>query len=83
MQGLDRGPYTFVANVQLGVHVDPLSIGARGVSDSVFCHSIPFPWLDCLVGPKWKRMHLVFWGLDIPGKGGTQIRLHLSEKGRR
>ena len=34
-------PYTFVADVQLGLHMGPLTIGAGAVSDSVACDWIP------------------------------------------
>ena len=44
----------FVADVQLGLHVDPLTIGAEPAVHSVACHWIPFPMLDCLVGPQWE-----------------------------
>jgi hypothetical protein len=40
MHGLD--PCIFVADVQLGTHVSPLTIGAGVVSDSVACLWIPF-----------------------------------------
>jgi hypothetical protein len=36
-------PYTYVADVQLGPHVSPLTIGARAISDSVVKLWIPFP----------------------------------------
>ena len=32
-QSLDLDPYTFVANVQLGLHMGPLTIGTEVVSD--------------------------------------------------
>ena len=43
MQGLDLGPCTFVADVQLGLNVGPLTTGVEAVSDSVACHWIPSP----------------------------------------
>jgi hypothetical protein len=70
--GLDLGPHTFVANVQFGLHVCPLTRGAGTVSISVLSHWIPFPHMDCLVGPQWKKMCLVLLGLDVPGWGGIQ-----------
>jgi hypothetical protein len=42
-------PHTFVADVQLDFHVGLLTIGAGDVSDSVVCHWISFPYLNCLV----------------------------------
>lgn len=50
MQGPDLGPYTFVMDMQLGHHGGPLAIGAETASDSVACHWVPFPNLDCLSG---------------------------------
>ena len=41
-----KAPYIFVADVQLGLHVDPLIIGAIGAVfdlDSVACNWIPSP----------------------------------------
>jgi hypothetical protein len=35
-----QGPYTFVADVTLGLHVGPLTIGEGAISDSVACHWI-------------------------------------------
>lgn len=51
MQALDLDPYTFVANVLLGIHVGPLTSGAGNVLISVPRHWIAFPttwtvWLD-------------------------------------
>ena len=44
MQELDLdSPYTFVANVQLGLHVRPLTSGVEVVSVFVSCLWIPFP----------------------------------------
>ena len=47
--GWPQAPYTFKAHVQLGLHVNPSTTGVGTVSDSVACHWIPFPYLDCLV----------------------------------
>lgn len=58
---------TFVPDVQLDLHVGPLTIGAGAVSDSVACHWIPFPYLDCLVGPQWERMSLALLQFDFQG----------------
>ena len=71
---LDLGPYTFVANVLLGLHVGPLTIGAGAVSDSVVRFWIPL--LDCLVWPQWERMHLVLLQLDLAGQVGIWGRGH-------
>jgi len=46
----------------------PLTIGTESTSDSVPCHWIPFPYMDCLVGPQWEeRRWLVLLELDVPG----------------
>lgn len=42
MQG-PRLPYTFVADMQLGLHMGSPTTGAGTVLDSVACHQIPFP----------------------------------------
>jgi hypothetical protein len=61
---------TFVAKVQLGLHVGPLTSEAGAVSVSVPCHWVPFP----LPGPSgWvsvKRKCLVLVGPDDLGWGG-------------
>ena len=62
-----RSPNTFVADVQLGLHVGPLSIEPRAVSDSVVCHWIFFSYLNCLVEPQQERRCLVLLRLDVPG----------------
>lgn len=72
IQGLDLGPYTCVADVQLGLHVAPLTTGSGAVSDSVACHGILSPKLDCLAGPQWERMHLILLQQDVPGQDCTQ-----------
>ena len=47
-------------------------------------HGIPFPKVDCLVGPQWERMCLVLVGIDVPVWGGTQGEgFPLSEEKRR
>lgn len=44
LQELDLdAPYTFVANVQLGLHLGPLTSGVEVVSVSVSCLWSPFP----------------------------------------
>jgi len=49
MQGLDLTPHptptcnTYVADMQLGLHLGPLTIGAGAVSGSVACLWVPFP----------------------------------------
>ena len=58
MQGLDLDPYTSVTDAELCLHVDPITIGRGGVSDSVAS-------LECLFGPQQERMFLL--GLDVPG----------------
>lgn len=58
--------------MKLGLHVGLPTIGAEAVSESGACHWIPFPYLDLLVEPQWKRMCPVLLGLDFPGWGGTQ-----------
>lgn len=47
-------------DVQLGLHVGLLTVGAGAVSDSVVCHGTPFPYMDCLAGPQWERMRLSY-----------------------
>ena len=54
--------------MQLGLHVGPMTFGAGAISDSIGCHWILFPFLDCLVRPQWERMHLVLLELDIQGQ---------------
>ena len=63
--------HTFVADVQLGLHVGPLTVGTRAVSDPIASHWIPIP-LSRL--PGWTSV-----GEDVlsPGWGGTQSRLPL------
>ena len=63
--------YTFVSNVQLGLHVDPLKSGARTVHVCSLLLDI-FLYLDYLIGLQWESMCLVLLGLDVPGWGGTQ-----------
>ena len=41
--GWTQAPYTYVTDVQLGLHVGPLTAGTGAVSDSVACLWIPFP----------------------------------------
>ena len=43
-----------IADMHLGPHVDPLTFEVGSVSDSVACHWISFPYLDCLLGPQWE-----------------------------
>ena len=43
--------------------VGPLTVGAGIVLVYVLCYWIPFPYLDCLVGPQCGR------GLDVLGQG--------------
>ena len=50
--------YTFVAHVQLGLHVCPITIGARADSDSVACYWIPFPSWTAWFGTQWESMCL-------------------------
>lgn len=38
-----RLPYTFVADMHLGLHMGSPTTGAGTVLDSVTCHQIPFP----------------------------------------
>ena len=57
-----------------------LTIGAEAASDSVAAYWIPFPYMDCLVGPQWERMYLVLLGLDIPKWGDTKVGLPFSEE---
>lgn len=52
----------------------PLIIGAGAVSDSIACHQIPFPELDCLAVLQWDRRCLALLGLDVPGLSGTQVQ---------
>ena len=49
MQELDLAPPMFV-DVQLGLHVGPLTIGVGAVSDSVACHWIPSPTWTAWLG---------------------------------
>ena len=42
----------FVADVQVGLHVGPLTIGEDAVSDSVPAIGFPLPYLNCLVEPQ-------------------------------
>lgn len=58
--------------MQLGLYVGSSTIGIEAVSDSVAGHWIPFPYLDCLVGPQWERMCSVLLELDVPGQGDAQ-----------
>lgn len=48
-------PYTFVADVHLGLHVGPLTIGVGTVSDSVPCLWTLFYKPGCLIGPQFGR----------------------------
>lgn len=50
------------------------------VSDSIPCHWISFPYLDCLVGPQGKRICLVLLRLDIPGWCDTYGGVPFSEQ---
>lgn len=64
MQGLYLGPYTFVVNVQPGLHVGCLTnVNVAGLV-SVPCHWIPFtlPGL-----PRWTSM-----GKEVPSPAGTR-----------
>jgi hypothetical protein len=54
-----------VANVQLGLHVGPLTSRVGAVVVSVPCHWRPF-------GSQWEKMYLVLVGPNVPGWGGTQ-----------
>ena len=64
--------YTYIADVQLGLHMQSITIRAESVSDSdsVACLWIPFPLLGCLVWPHWERMHLELVRLDMSGQVG-------------
>jgi hypothetical protein len=64
---------TYVAEGQLGLHVDLLIIGEGAISVSVDCHWIPFSYLDCLVGPQWERMGLVLLGLNRCPQGMCHV----------
>lgn len=72
-----RPPTHWEQKYSLIFNVDPLTIGAGAVSDSVACHWILFSLLDCLVGPQWERICLVLLGLDVPQLDGTQVGLLL------
>jgi hypothetical protein len=49
MHGLDLGPYTFVADVQLGLHVASLTTGAGAVFECCLTlDSFPLAGLPCL-----------------------------------
>ena len=52
MQELDlKTPYTFVANVHLGLYVGPLRSGAQAISVSVSSQLDPLPhYLDAWLG---------------------------------
>ena len=63
-QGLDLGPLHTWSRCVFGLHVGPLRSGVEDVSDSVSCHWMPLPYLDCLVGPQWERGCLVLLRLD-------------------
>jgi len=76
-QELELEPYTFVANVKLGLQVGPLT-SREGLS--LFpATGFPSPYLDWLVGPQWEMMCLVLLGRDDQGLGGTQGVLSFSE----
>ena len=83
--GAGPGPYTFVANEQLGLHVGPLTSGVGAVS--VPFHWIPSPYLDCLVGPQWERMYLSPAGTTcprvVPKRGSPSLKRRGRENGRR
>ena len=64
---------TYVAEGQLGLHVDLLTSGEGAISVSVDCHWIPFSYLDCLVGPQWERMGLVLLGLNRCPQGMCHV----------
>ena len=68
-------PTKFGADVQLGLHVGPLTTRMGAVSDSVACHWIFFLYMDCLDGPQLERICLFLLGLDVPGWGGTREEL--------
>ena len=49
MHGLDLGPYTFVADVQLGLHVASLTTGAGAVFECCLpLDPFPLAGLPCL-----------------------------------
>jgi hypothetical protein len=62
IQGWPEDPYTFVADVQLGIHVGPPTIEVGAVSDSVVCHLFPCTnWTAC-----WASV-----GEDVPNPALT------------
>jgi hypothetical protein len=69
--------------MQLGLHVGPPTTGVGVVSDSVACHWISFPHLDCLVGPQWERKCLVLLELGVLGWGGIQGDFPFFEENRK
>ena len=70
--GLCLGSPHICSRLHLGLHVGSLTIGVEAVSDSVACHWILFPYLDCLFGLEWERICLVLLNWDVPWWSGTQ-----------
>lgn len=82
MHGLDLDSLSYAANVQLCLHVGPLTNGVRAIPVSVFCHWISFLLPELPSKASVKRMCLVLQGLDAPGWGGGQGVLPFSEEER-
>lgn len=65
-----RSPSTYVANVQLSLHVSPPTTGAGAVPKVVACLWNPFPiGLTCLVSDGEDATLKI---LDVPGQGDKQ-----------
>lgn len=80
--GVDLGPLPYICrNLQVSLHMGPLTSGVWGVLVSVSCHWIPFPLhglsgcasvkegVSSLAGTRWTRMGWYPRGLIFSKKG--------------
>ena len=68
IKGLDLGPYTFIADMEVGLHVGALNNQGRGYyyyTDSLSYYWIPSPSWTAWLRPQWERMCLVLL-FEIP-----------------
>lgn len=84
MHGLDLGPYIFVADMQLSVHLGPLSNSADAISDSVayYLESIPIAWLP-LIGLSGKECTEPCYNLMTKGRLVHKVDFLFSDKKER
>lgn len=60
-----QSSYVHVTDVQLGLHLGPLTTGAGPVSDSMTCLWILHPKLGCLIYPQQEKTYQVLLQLDV------------------